>query len=157
MKNCVGCGYCCIKAPCEACRRIYPGATECPALYWNEEKKMYRCKLMELPGDVGRGFREEIYANTGCSSTLGNEWRNDVRPRFKQTTFVNPLPRIFQIFINCLGKNFVSPDAIFLATLDMKTTLVKDGYDKQEVEAICTSIINGFKNNRSKQQEEFMG
>ena len=157
MGDCVGCGYCCIKTPCEASRRIYPGAVECPALYWNENKKNYRCKLMELPGDIGRGFREELYANTGCSSTLGNEWRKDIKQRFKPTGFVNPLPKIFQIFMRSLSKQFISTDALILAVYEMERELNKDGYDKQEINDICNSILNSFKENRSKQLKNFMG
>ena len=70
--QCVGCGYCCLKAPCAISVDVYKGKREpCPALYWNGS--MYRCGLAKL-------WTDELAIGAGCSSSL-NTWRQDVRER----------------------------------------------------------------------------
>jgi hypothetical protein len=70
---CVGCGYCCLKAPCCFAVQKYlldPGE-RCPSLYWNGE--MYRCADYD-PEVWEREF------GIGCSSSL-NTWRQEVKQR----------------------------------------------------------------------------
>lgn len=75
---CVGCGYCCRKAPCgEAIRRhpdvlrLYLKGQACPELRW--DGKRYWCNLaLESPLGGGQG-KKAIGAGLGCSSTLFNQ------------------------------------------------------------------------------------
>lgn len=69
--ECVGCSYCCRKAPCALSMELYHGREPCPALWWNGT--MYRCGLARL-------YEEELAIGAGCSSSL-NTWRQDVRER----------------------------------------------------------------------------
>ena len=51
--ECVGCGYCCMKAPCAASSRLYPGVTHCPQLVWSgAEKNRRRYEVEWNPFDV---------------------------------------------------------------------------------------------------------
>lgn len=68
---CVGCSFCCVKAPCALSVELYKGKEPCPALYWNGT--MYRCGLAPL-------FGEELAIGAGCSSSL-NSWRQDIKER----------------------------------------------------------------------------
>lgn len=75
MKECVGCGYCCMKSPCMVCVCEYGLVVrECPALYWNGE--MYRCRLIEEDAK----YAAALAVGAGCCSSL-NTWRRDVRLR----------------------------------------------------------------------------
>lgn len=71
IKQCVGCGYCCLESPCALSMGIYGLRDKCPALFWNGEK--YRCKLAEE-------FNSRLYIGDGCCSPL-NTWRQDVKRR----------------------------------------------------------------------------
>jgi len=70
--DCVGCGYCCLKAMCSTGIGFYGRSVErCPYLIWIEDK--YRCQLvLDNKAKVATGF--------GCSSSL-NSWRQDVKFR----------------------------------------------------------------------------
>ncbi len=70
-KECVGCGYCCLKAQCAVSLDVYGPLARCKALYWNGS--MYRCGLAKL-------WTEELAIGEGCCSSL-NTWRQDVRER----------------------------------------------------------------------------
>jgi|WetSurSiteA1Bulk_404760.scaffolds.fasta_scaffold00793_4 hypothetical protein len=160
MAECVGCGYCCLKSPCEACRRIYPGATLCPALYWNKEKKMHRCKLMELPGDVGLAYRNELYAGTECSSSLFNDWRIDIRCRLEtiEKGNKNPLSSDLQAFAKALASEpFISSDTLKIAVYGFINELQKKGYEKKESEYLGSWLQHVLFENRNSFAKDFMG
>ena len=75
--KCVGCGYCCISAPCflSAYNEWGDRYKRCERLYWDGEK--YRCKEIESNPE----FAEGMGADVGCPSTLGNTWRQSVKRR----------------------------------------------------------------------------
>ena len=157
VKACVGCGYCCIKTPCDVSRRLYGGGiTECPQLTWEEDDNRYSCGLMRIYGDVGRGYRKELYAGEGCCASL-NSWRNDVQRRTGVSHQHAPLPKLLQRFIGCLARQFVSGDVITLTTLSFIESLKKDGYSEEEITFIQNNISRIFKDNRSSISEEFLG
>ena len=72
VRECVGCGYCCMKSTCVVgqLESGLPVYKPCPYLLWNDE--MYRCELMGRGKDVGQGW--------GCCSNL-NSWRKNVKFR----------------------------------------------------------------------------
>ena len=84
MADCVGCGYCCMKATCVVGFLRYidePGI--CPALIWSEESNRYFCQLaLDEPERIGE---KELYIGEGCSSSFLNSWRVDVRKRINIT------------------------------------------------------------------------
>lgn len=74
-KDCKGCGYCCLKGQCIYSVRKYGNQKRCPALIWN--KKRYMCGLvMDDPS-----LRIGLAIGEGCSSTLFNEWRDNIQYR----------------------------------------------------------------------------
>ena len=78
MSDCVGCGYCCLTAPC-ACgwTSVWEPGGGCPHLVWNGER--YLCeRAIEGPG--ASDFRIALAIGEGCCSSL-NSWRQDVRYR----------------------------------------------------------------------------
>lgn len=157
IRECVGCGFCCIKSPCDASRRLYPGATRCPQLEWIDDK--YRCGLMLIQGPVGAGYREELYAGAGCCSGL-NSWRQNVirrDPPDKKLNLENSLDKVFQIFLKSLSRQFISGDTITLTLADMEVSLERLGYSREKIENIYKLIILAFKNNQSSFMSEFMG
>jgi len=77
-RQCVGCGYCCLKIPCFGA--LFHGWVDekmrCTKLIWDEEANRYWCQRAK----ENRLFAENIYVGQGCSSDL-NTWRKDVKYR----------------------------------------------------------------------------
>lgn len=158
MTACVGCGYCCIKTPCDASRRLYGNVKECPQLLWDENRSRYLCGLMIIGGLVGEGYRKELYAGAGCCCGL-NSWRQDVRKRtgIEVSTHINPLPKLLQKFVVCLSKEFTSTDSMVLLLTRFASELKKDGYHEDEIASIYNNIVNIFNENRHSFTKGFMG
>jgi hypothetical protein len=72
MSDCVGCGYCCIKAQCNISRVMLGDHKRCPALKWNG--KRYLCELAK-----DKKIADSLAIGAGCSSSLFNIWRRDIR------------------------------------------------------------------------------
>jgi len=158
MHECVGCGYCCMKTPCDASRRLYGTIKECPQLIWDEQTSRYNCGLMLIHGMIGEGYKKELHAGAGCCSGM-NTWRKDVKKRtgIETSTHLNPLPKLLQIFIKCLSSENISSDVMFLLLGRMQIDLKNDGYSIEEINSITKNIIYSFQGNRSSFQEGFMG
>lgn len=162
-KPCVGCGYCCMKAPCSVAVRIHGnGITECPELVWKDDK--YRCRLAMLPGALGERYREEIGAGAGCCCSL-NDWRKDVKkrdrseanpPPVKQLSEI-PIPSEMQSFLACLGKAWISRDAMWLVCNAWKKELMSDGLSQSEADAMSKLALNYMCQNKSSKVSDFIG
>ena len=156
IKKCIGCGFCCIKARCVASQRLYQSAEVCPALKW--DGKRHFCDLMFLPGIIGEGYRKELYAGEGCCSNL-NSWRTEPLQdrRVSKKTSKEILPKLFQIFLHCLGKEWVSPDVLYLAILAFQRELEKEGLSEEKIGAISKLIVHYLKGNETSFKKDFMG
>jgi len=78
MSDCVGCGFCCMKATC-VIGFFHFNETElvCPSLIWSVESNRYLCQLaLDEPEKIGK----ELYIGAGCCMGL-NSWRRNVRLR----------------------------------------------------------------------------
>jgi len=64
--QCVGCGYCCLKAPCAVSVKIFGVTSLCPALSWRDYRNRYVCSIFKLAVSQ--------FSDEGCSSSL-NSWR----------------------------------------------------------------------------------
>jgi len=155
-KPCVGCGFCCIKTKCAAGLRLFGSSDICKALNWSEEENRYFCKLMQIPGKMGTSYREELYVGAGCCCGL-NSWRQDIKNRTVIKEENKNLDPLFQKFLHCLGREFISGDIMYLALSTLEDELIKDGMEKAEIENICKLIVHNFKNSRSRFNEAFMG
>ena len=155
---CVGCGFCCLKVPCEASRRLGYGSTKCQFLLWVEQEKRYKCELMMFAGPLGEAYRKELYAGAGCCSNL-NTWRKDVKKRdsIDMDDRWKPLDSIFQVFIKSLSQNFVSGDVIALTISMMEPELKRRNYTHREIKHINSEIVHMFTQNRRTFHEKFMG
>jgi hypothetical protein len=111
--ECIGCGFCCYKAKCVAGQRLYSSATICPLLLWNGQR--YVCDLMSIPGNVGFAYRKELYAGEGCCMNL-NTWRQNIKERneISQKKVKLLIAKEFQIFLYCLGREWLSKDVFIL-------------------------------------------
>jgi hypothetical protein len=157
VKECVGCGFCCMQAKCSAGQRIYPSANPCPALVWSESDTRYICDLMTLPGKVGEGYREELYAGAGCCSNL-NDWRREVKKREpKKDCLLIKIDPIFQMFLKSMGREMLSGDTVYLILDGLKDELKRKGSSEQEIKEIIKEIVYHIKNNRNTMFDEFMG
>lgn len=155
-RECVGCGYCCMKTPCDAARRLYPNVEHCPQLNWNGER--YVCGLMEISGPLGEQYKKELYAGAGCCASL-NSWRNDVKkrePELKRTN-INPLPETMQMFIRALASEFISSDIIYLALEKFKKDMLKSNYSEEDIQSIIKACVHLFTENKSRFNSQFMG
>lgn len=77
IKKCLGCGYCCLKAMCAlGTIRLGTYKDRCPYLRWNGRR--YLCDLyLSDPKSLG----EKMAIGAGCSSSLFNDWRKEVKYR----------------------------------------------------------------------------
>lgn len=165
IKECVGCGYCCVKAPCSAAQRIHgynglvneKGLTECPELQWDGSRHV--CRLMTLPDPLGFEFRQELYAGEGCCASLFNSWRDELKDRRppKKKEVVNPISPEFQDFLYALGSEWISGDVIYLMCYKFKDLLIKRGYSKEDADIVMKKAMYYIRENRSKKVVNFMG
>ena len=157
-KECIGCGYCCMERLCDPALRLYGNLKECPQLIWEEQDNRYVCGLMLIGGPVGLGYRQELSAGAGCCAGL-NSWRLDVKKRtgIELSTYLNPLPKLMQMFIRCLAAEFISGSTIVLALGRLESMLNKDGYSEEEIKLITYNIVNVYKENRNSFTKGFMG
>lgn len=110
IKSCVGCGFCCKKAPCSLALRIFGNVTECPMLIWDENAHRYWCDACRKGGEVGARNRVELYIGEGCCCGLNSD-RNNIRPPEKATS--NILSREAQILLAAIGREWISGDEIY--------------------------------------------
>ena len=68
---CVGCGYCCLTAPCVLCRHRHGMVERCPELKWFGGR--YLCMLAE-------DYEETLAIGQGCGRNM-NSWRKEVKER----------------------------------------------------------------------------
>lgn len=156
-KPCVGCGYCCLKAKCDAGMRLYKSADVCNALIWSEEKNRYYCNLMTLPGNLGFEYKKELYAGDGCCCGL-NSWRNEVIKReVKKPEKPVNLDPFFQIFLKSLGRQWLSGDIIALTIFQFQDELSKRDLKESEIKEITKLTLYHLKNHRDTKYDGFMG
>lgn len=110
VKACVGCGYCCKKAPCALAVRVFGATTSCPMLIWDEVNHRYWCKACKGDGGLRAEYRAQLYIGEGCCSPLNTDRINIPDPTLK---VVNVLSRESQIILSALAREWVSGDAIF--------------------------------------------
>jgi len=159
--KCIGCGYCCIKAKCSAALRLYPNSKQCPQLIWNGEDTRYYCGLMLLPGELGRVYRKELYAGTGCSSSFCNSWRKDIKRRDKKdiekVKIISPIDQKFQVFLRSLGRQVMSTDLIKLTVSTFVADLTQMGYEESYAEFVGDNVLMYIQNNKHSLFSKFMG
>ena len=142
-----------------AAQRLYPGSRICPQLKWDKEAGRHFCGLMQLPGDLGMYYRKELYAGAGCSSTIGNTWRVDIRERAVSDlgSYSNPLPLEFQIFLKCYATEFVGSDQISLILAKFKSELLERDYSQGNADLLVHEIAHCIEQNRRGMFKDFMG
>lgn len=157
MVDCVGCGFCCLKAPCIIAVRLYGPISKCPLLIWDKEKKRHLCKLCILPGELGERYRKELYIGEGCCCSLCNDWRDNIQDRTgsEKNKFIE-LDKYFKIFLHCISKQWISGDTVELTLYAMKDSLERSNVSKEESEEICKEIRHIFKQNKASYLEGFI-
>ena len=78
IRDCVGCGFCCRKAPCIASLRLTGGSRECPFLLW--DGKRYWCELCQMSGESGQRYREQLVIGAGCCCPMNTDRRDIPAP-----------------------------------------------------------------------------
>lgn len=159
VKECIGCGYCCSTALCDAAVRLYGKVVlPCPALKWNGSKN--RCELMSLPGNLGEWYRKSLYAGEGCCSNL-NSWRKEpIEDRTKPPVKVSDkvvIPSMMQYLLSALSKEFISGDTWYLALTNFSDMLCNNGYTEEEVKQVINRCVSLIKNQRSNFIDSFTG
>ena len=157
VKECLGCGFCCLQAPCSASQRLWKGASVCPGLRWDEESSTHRCSLMEIPGKVGDNYRKELYAGEGCCSSL-NTWRLDkVINRIHQDPVYEPIDKPFQLFLASLGSEMLGADKIILTLSSFESRMKKEQYPLPFITYMKKSIAHYICQNQRSMFDDFMG
>ena len=144
VRECVGCGFCCRKAPCCVSLRVHGPVTACPSLVYRDER--YFCGLCELPGALGERYREELYVGAGCCCGLNTDRQSIPRP-------TEPLPkrimdRQMRVFLHHLCRSFVSGDMLWL-TINSASSELGKGWMEEALRVISEE--------RSQHMKDFMG
>jgi len=159
VKECCGCGFCCLQAKCAAGARLYPSAKVCPALIWSNESNRYYCDLATISGPVGSAYRQELHIGAGCCSNL-NSWRKDVKNRHPVDKVEVPLTidPMFQLFLNCLGREWMSGDATFLLLSSFVFCLINHMNMSEDDAAKVGNLVKHYiQENKFEFVKEFMG
>lgn len=163
IQKCIGCGYCCMEAPCSAAVRLYGNSYPCPALTWSELEQRHYCNLCQLPRAVGEAFREELCINAGCCSNL-NSWRREPlqnRTLIKKVTSLSiqsDIDKYFQIFLSCCGTPFLlTEDTLFLLLNHFKYKLNQQGMPSDKIQNLMDQIIYYIYENKDNQFRSFTG
>ena len=111
--ECVGCGFCCRKAPCGLALRLFGGVERCPLLNYHDGR--WWCGAVEnARGPLREDYIKELDIGGGCCSNLNTDRQNIPHP-----IHVVGLPdtvdwrRAFQGLCAALCKQMVSSDLIF--------------------------------------------
>lgn len=91
---CVGCGYCCSKAPCGAgaARWGMPALADdlserrdpCKGLVWDPRAGRHWCRLvLEASGADRARLTDGLAIGGGCCSPMFNTWRAELKDRTK--------------------------------------------------------------------------
>jgi hypothetical protein len=114
---------------------------------------------MELPGDIGAGFREELYAGGGCCCWL-NTWRHEPlvnRIPVKEMYSIR-LDPLFQVFLHCLGRQWISGDALSLTVGAFVGELIKRGdFSEGEAKALGQNVLHYLRGERTSSVDNFIG
>lgn len=142
--DCIGCGYCCSVAICIPGQRAYNAVKHpCPGLVWDEEKHRHFCKLALLKGDLGLRYREELAIGTACSSTLLNDWRENIQDRTGATEKkfkIVEMDRYFKLFVHSLSKQFMSGELKYMIVMMWARDMIKIGVEEVTVQAMVKEI-----------------
>lgn len=162
VRECRGCGWCCIQTPCDLARRLNPSIkSECTFLKWDNDKNRYVCgAYTNAKFSLQTQIKAELFIGAGCCSGL-NSWRKDIKPRrdkdIPEKTVRIKLDPIFKAFLHSLKGGFISGDAIYLTVSGTINRLIEDGtYSKDEANEIRKEIVY-ILNDRPKFMEDFMG
>jgi hypothetical protein len=148
--KCVGCGYCCRKAPCGVSLRVFGPVTECPALAYNREEKRYYCALCLKPDPIGARYREELYIGEGCCSPLFNTDRENIPPPVPEEFDKIQIDKQFRSFLHQIGNFGMSGDLLWLL---VDGTARELGFGKEWKREVFRVI----REERSSITDEFMG
>lgn len=113
VKECVGCGFCCKKTPCELAFRVYGNVTKCPSLIWDKEAKRYWCKII-LDPIIGPKNMDELYIGAGCCCGLNTDRDNILPPEETATIASYQMAKETKILIAKLANQMISGDILWL-------------------------------------------
>jgi len=145
IKECVGCGYCCRKAPCALSVSIYGKVDVCPALIWDETNRRYWCKACKVAGELGARYRAELYIGEGCCCGLNSDRKNIPSPAKPVKNYSKEV----QVLLKHLGGEWISGDALWLVIHGTAAELKDPGFEVQ--------ALHWLKEQRSGMVNSFMG
>jgi hypothetical protein len=140
--DCIGCGYCCSVATCGLGLKAYGvHTTLCPGLVWDKESNRHWCKLAQMKGQLGVDYRSELYIGSGCSSTLFNEWREDIRDRtVKEVVKEVRLDKYFALFVHALSKQWMGGDLKSLIVMMWEHQLREAEVDEDTIDGLIKEV-----------------
>ena len=145
-KDCVGCGFCCKKAPCALANRIFGATESCPALKWDEENGRYWCDICKKDNIISAKYRVELYIGEGCCCGLNSD-RNNIRPPIpKHKTYSKEVKALLYAMARDM---FCSGDALWLTINAAARELNDPDFAKW--------ALHWVRENRSQRTAEFMG
>lgn len=159
VKDCIGCGYCCRKAPCSMAMRIHGShITSCPELKWNGTR--WICGAIDRAvGPLADLYRKELAIGEGCCSSLNTFRMRGYPPTPEEVTIPDKyeaLPSWVQIFMKALANNFINPDALYLSLMAAHAEIA-DKVNENYADFVVKELHRFYCGQRSHDSQEFMG
>ncbi len=144
MRNteCVGCGYCCRKAPCVISKALY-NKNKCPVLTY--DGKRYWCGLIR-----------QMAIGEGCSSSLNSD-RSIMVKQKNELMLPIPASNILTSFLKSFSRQWYSSDMLFMMLQSMAYDLKEKGFKEKDIEETINKIKICMGVTRSKEAVDFMG
>ncbi len=163
VKDCIGCGFCCVKTTCMAGLENYDSSRPCKGLVWDDFETRHYCKLCRGDNQPAYFYRKHLHVGAGCCAGL-NSWRREpLQDRTKTILdgasglLQSPIPEVMQHFLTAMGREMISGDLISMMIMNYKKLLINAGYDEDTANIYSKYTMTYIKQNRSKRTEEFMG
>ena len=159
IAQCIGCGYCCRKAPCAMAVRIYGRSLTgpCPELVYHDDR--WWCRAIEnARGPLRDHYEQDVAIGGGCSSSMFNQDREHIPTPFEiekraelSGQVEGPLDykRAFEIVCKQISGQFMlSGDGLWLVMHELETKMGKRARN---------AFVRAVRENRDKHTNEMMG
>lgn len=153
-KACVGCGFCCRKAPCGAALAFgtLDKDNKCSVLRWNGSRYLCGFIINEHYAPIRERFYNELHIGAGCCAGLNTDRQNIPSPEACGLAEIQPpqvpTKKLVWAFAKGCGSAWVSGDCKVLIALALKEDCGKE---------IANEFLRACQESTAKHVKEFMG
>lgn len=150
MKQCIGCGFCCKKAPCEIAIQngLFESGKGCKKLIWDEENWRYWCGVIKDNRLMYDAYAEGLAIGAGCCCGLNSDRLNIPAPDAEVRELTVDWRRAFQILSASVGREWVGGDVI---------SFIAGNVMREAGEFVGREFVRHVKDQRRSNINSFMG